>query len=167
MKKIFVNNQIRAKEVRVIDENGKQLGIMPLEEAINIAKEHNLDLIQVTEKLYPPVCKIFDFGKYQYQQQKKEKELKPSGGKIKEIRLSFGISEHDLQTKANSAEKFLKKGDIVRVEIRLKGREKAHFDLAEEKIKKFIEMLDNLIPIKMEKGIKKTPQGFSVIIFKK
>ncbi len=139
---------------------------MDLYQAIKIAQEHNLDLIQVTDKLIPPVCKIADYGKYLYQQQKKEKSSKPKGGEIKGIRLTFGISDHDLEIKAHLAEKFLKKGDIVKIEMRLKGREKALRGFAEEKIKKFIELLEKLIPIKIGGELKKEFQGLTMIISK-
>ncbi len=167
MKRIFVNNQIRAKEVRVIDETGKQAGIMDLDRAIQIARQRNLDLIQVTDKVEPPVCKITDYGKYLYQLQKKEKAVKPKGGELKGIRLTFGISEHDLEIRANLAEKFLKKGDKIKIEMRLKGREKALQGFAREKIKKFIGILEKLIPIKIEREVKREFGGLTLIISKK
>jgi len=150
----------------VVDETGKQLGIFDLERALQLAKERNLDLVQVTEKVMPPVCKITDYGKYLYWQEKKERGAK-RGGEIKGIRISFGISLHDLETKANLAEKFLKKGDKIRLEMRLKGRENLFSNLAKEKITKFLETLENLIPIKIERELKREPRGFSMIIGKK
>lgn len=167
MKRIFINNQIRAKTVRVIDETGKQLGIMDLLQALQIAQERNLDLIQVTEKVEPPVCKITDYGKYLYQLQKKEKAVKHKGGKVKGIRLTFGISEHDLEIRANLAERFLKKGDKIKVGMPLRGRQKALQGFAREKIKKFIEILEKLIPIKIERELKKEFGGLTMIISKK
>ena len=104
--KIPINNFIRAKEVRVVDETGKQLGVMPLAEALSISGAKNLDLIQVTEKVEPPVCKMGNLGKYLYQLQKKERKIKPTGGDLKEVQISFKISLHDLETKAKNAEKF-------------------------------------------------------------
>ena len=101
--------------MKVIDETGKQLGVMSLDEALRQARDRNLDLIQVTEKVVPPICKIMDHGKYLYQWQKKEKKIKPRGGELKNIRLTFGISDHDMQTKAGQADKFLKAGDKVRI----------------------------------------------------
>jgi translation initiation factor IF-3 len=167
LKKVFINNQIKADKIRLIDEKGTQIGIVSIEEGLKIAKERGLDLIQVTDKVFPPVCKIADYGKYLYQQQKREKSGKSSGSEMKTIRLGLGISSHDLETKVFSAEKFLKHGNTVKIEMQLKGREKAHSDFAEEKIKKFIENLEKLIPIKIESGIKKNPQGLTVIIIKK
>jgi len=162
-----MNYQIRAKEVRLIDDTGSQLGILPLEEALSKAKEKGLELIQVTEKVSPPVCKIMDYGKYLYSQKKKEKQAKHHhSGELKGIRLTFGISEHDLETRANQAQKFLKKGSKVRVEMKLKGREKAHQDFAKEKIQKFVEAVQKEIPVKIERDMKKQPRGITMIIAK-
>ena len=166
MKKPAVNNRIRAKEVRLIDESGNQIGVVSLEKALNLSKEKNLDLIQVTAKVDPPVCKIGDYGKYLYQLKKKESSSKQKKSETKGIRLSFKISEHDMQTRMKQAEKFLKKGDKIKIELRLRGREKAHQDMAREKIKKFVEELNNLIPVKTEREIKKEPRGLVTIISK-
>ncbi len=134
---------------------------------MRLARENNLDLIQVTEKTEPPVCKITDYGKYLYQQKKKEKVAKTSAGELKGIRLTFKISEHDLETRAKQTEKFLKKGNKVRIEMKLKGRERAFQDFAKEKIMKFIEILQRSIPVKVEKEIQKKPRGLTTIISKK
>ena len=168
IKRLPVNIQIRAKEVRVIDETGKQLGVMDLEKALQLAKERNLDLIQVTEKVDPPVCKILDYGKYLYQLKKKEKiaAKKQKGGELKGVRLGFSISQHDLEVRARQAEKFLKEGNKVRIEMILRGREKALGDFAKEKINKFLEILKDLIPYKIERELKKEPRGFTMIISK-
>lgn len=166
--RLILNNQIRALEVRVIDETGKQLGVIRTEEALTLARTKNMDLIQVTEKVNPPVCKIMDRGKYLYSLQKKEKGMKAKhGGEIKGIRLTFNISTHDLETRAHQAEKFLKEGDAIRVELRLRGREKALSNFAKEKISKFLEILSNIIPVKAEGQLKKEPRGFSIIVSKK
>jgi len=138
---------------------------MELPKAVQIAREHNLDLIQVTDKVTPPVCRLGDYGKYLYQQQKKEKSVKHhKAGGLKGIRLTFGISDHDLETRVNLAEKFLKKGDKIRIEMRLRGREKAHQQFAREKIKRFVGILEKLIPIKTEKELKRAPRGLTMII---
>lgn len=153
--------------MRLIDENGRQIGILKLEEALKIARERNLDLVQVTEKVEPPVCKIMDFGKYQYLKEKKEREAKKhQRGEQKGIRLGYNISLHDLEIRAKQAEKFLKKGDRVKIEMRLKGREKTLEDFAKEKIKKFLEILENLVPIKIERELKKEAGGLTMIISK-
>lgn len=166
-KKLLVNKQIRAREVRLIDETGKQLGVVPFEEAARLAIERRLDLIQVTEKLDPPVCKLGDYGKYLYQEEKKEKAAhKHKGGELKGIRLTFNISLHDLETRVHQTEKFLNRGDRVRIELPLRGREKALQDFAREKIEKFLEILKETVPIKIEKELKREPRGFTMIISK-
>jgi translation initiation factor IF-3 len=167
-KKPLVNNQIKAPQVRVIDEAGKQLGIFPLETALQMAKERNLDLIQVTEKATPAVCKIMDYGKYLYWLKKKERAAKLSrAGQLKGIRLGFNISLHDLEIRARQAEKFLKKGNKVKIEMILRGREKKFEDFTKGKINQFLEILEKLIPIKIEKELKKESRGFTMIIAKK
>lgn len=166
-KRIFINNQIRANEVRLIDETGKQLGIVPLLKALEQAKEKNLDLIQVTEKVEPPVCKFGDYGKYIYQLGKKERQIKKqTGGELKEIRLTFNISTHDMETRAKQASKFLLRGDRVRLTVRLRGREKAMGKFTQEKIEQFLEITRKFIPIKIERGVQMEPRGLSMIINK-
>lgn len=135
-------------------------------EALKMAEERNLDLIQVTEKVEPPVCKIGDYGKYLYWLSKKEKGIKRSS-EVKGVRLGFNISLHDLETRAYQAEKFLKEGNKVKIEMPLKGREKALGDFAKEKMNQFLAILEKLIPIKIERELKKEPRGFTVIISKK
>jgi translation initiation factor IF-3 len=163
----LVNNQIRAQKIRFIDETGKQMGIIPLTEALEIAKERNLDLIQVTEKVEPPVCKLGDYGKYSYLKEKKEKTThKQKGGELKGIRISFNISSHDMETRIKLAKKFLDQGNRIRIELPLKGREKAHGDFAKEKINKFLENLKESMSIKIEKELKREPRGFTIIISK-
>lgn len=152
----------------MIDETGRQIGIFPLEEALQMAQERNLDLIQVTEKVEPPVCKIMDYGKYLYALEKKERQARlKKAGEIKGIRLGFNISLHDLEIRANQAEKFLKKGNKIKIGMFLRGREKAHEGLAKEKIKQFLETLGKLIEIKIERELKKEPRGLTMIISKK
>ena len=164
----LVNNRIRAREVRLIDETGKQLGVLALEKALQIAGERGFDLIQVTEKIEPPVCKLMDYGKYLYQLEKKEKSAKHhKTGLLKGVRLTFAISEHDLEVRVHQAEKFLKEGNKVRIEMQLKGRQKAHQDFAREKIKKFLEILEKSMPIKIERELKKEFRGLTMIIAKK
>ena len=168
MNKILVNNFIRSKEVRVVDETGAQLGVMNIFDAIDLAKSKGLDLIQVTEKVEPPVCRIANYGKYLYQQQKKDKKIgHPKGGKLKEIRLTFGISPHDMETRARQAEKFLNEGNKVKINMALRGREKAMGHFATDKVKKFLDQLNSIIPIKTERDLKREPHGFAMIISKK
>jgi translation initiation factor IF-3 len=140
---------------------------MNLEEALQKAKERNLDLIQVTEKVMPPVCKIADYGKYLYREEKKNKlAKKQEKGELKGIRLSFNISLHDLETRARQAEKFLNRGDKVKIELPLRGRERALQDFAKEKIGKFLEILENTVPVKIERKLKREARGLTVILSK-
>ena len=143
------------------------MGIVGLTEALRLARERNLDLIQVTEKVIPPVCKIGDYGKYLYWQEKKQKEIrKQKGGQIKGIRLSFGISLHDLEIRARQAEKFLNEGNKVLIEMVLRGREKALAQVAKGKVSQFLEILNKAVPVKAETDLKRGPRGFTMIISK-
>ena len=139
----MINEQIRDKEIRLIGENGEQLGIMSARDAMKMAKEAELDLVKIAPAAKPPVCKIIDYGKYRYEQARKEKEAKKKQKTIavKEIRLRPGIESNDLNTKANNAIKFLKKGDKVKVELRFRGRELGHKDIGKEVMLKFIEIV--------------------------
>ena len=121
-----INEEIRDKEVRVIDTDGTMLGVMPTAKALELATEKKLDLVNISPNAKPPVCKILDYGKYRYELQKKEKEAKKKQKvtQVKEIRLSTFIEEHDVKVKANTASKFLKDGDKVKVSLRFRGREK-------------------------------------------
>ena len=162
-----INNFIKAKEVRVISETGEQLGIMDVFSAIDLAKSKSLDLIQVTEKVDPPVCRIGDYGKYLYSLQKKERKAKiKTKTELKEVRLGFNISPHDIETKAKQSEDFLKDGDKVKVSMVLKGREKAMGEYAKNKNLLFLETVDKLTPIKIERELKREPRGFTLIISK-
>ncbi|MBX6395822.1 MAG: translation initiation factor IF-3, partial [Alicyclobacillaceae bacterium] len=120
-----VNEQIRAREVRLIDVDGSQLGIVPLREALRIAGEKNLDLVNVAPTAKPPVCRIMDYGKYKYEQSKREKEARRNQKivSIKEVRLTPNIEEHDFQTKLRSVIRFLEQGDKVKATVRFRGRE--------------------------------------------
>lgn len=142
---------------------------MAIEEAFRLAEERHLDLIQVTEKVEPPVCRLGDLGKYLYWQEKKQKDQgrqKQKGGRVKGIRLSFAISDHDLNLRIKRAKTFLEQGNKVLLEMRLRGREKALHGFARGKTDKFLESLNQLIPIKVEGGLKKGPRGFALIITK-
>ncbi len=125
---VQINEEIRDREVRVVMDGGEQLGIMSSKEAFKIAVEKNLDLVKIAPQAKPPVCKIMDYGKYRFEQSKREKEAKKNQKvvEIKEIRLSLKIDTHDFETKANQAKKFLKAGNKVKVSIRFRGREMAH-----------------------------------------
>ena len=125
---LFINEQIRDKEVRVIGEEGEQLGVMPTKESLKLAEEAGVDLVKIAPTAKPPVCKIVDYGKFKYEQTRKEKEAKKKQKtvEIKEIRLSHNIDTNDLNTKINAARKFISKGDRVKITLRFRGREMAH-----------------------------------------
>jgi len=138
-----INEEIRDKELRVIDSDGTQLGIMTLEDAMNLAIEKKLDLVNIAPTAKPPVCKILDYGKYRYELQKKEKEAKKKQKitQVKEIRLSTFIEEHDLAVKASNAAKFLKEGDKVKVSLRFKGREKDYSSKGQAVMTRFVDII--------------------------
>lgn len=161
-KELEINNQIRDKEVRVIDADGGQLGVIDTREAIRLAEERDLDLVKVAPQAKPPVCKILDYGKYRFEQQKKDKEAKKNQKvvDIKEIRLSPNIDTNDFETKVGHAKKFLKAGDKVKVTIRFRGREMAHSALGLEVQKKFAASIPDAV-------VEKPPklEGRSMIMF--
>ncbi|MBN8048595.1 MULTISPECIES: translation initiation factor IF-3 [Paraclostridium] len=142
-KELAINDEIRDKEIRVLSETGEQLGIMTSRDAQLMANEKNLDLVKISPNANPPVCKLMDYGKYKYEQSRKEKESKKKQKvvTVKEVRLRPGIEENDINTKANNAIKFLKKGDKVKVELRFRGRELGHKDLGKQVMLKFIDLV--------------------------
>mgnify|MGYP001019282143 CR=1 FL=1 len=127
-----INSRIRARDVRVISPEGEQLGIMSIRDALRAAQERELDLVEVAPNARPPVCRIMDYGKYKYEQTKRQKEARKKQKivSIKEVRMSPKIDEHDFQVKAKNAERFLKDGNKVKVSVRFRGREVVHSDLA-------------------------------------
>lgn len=137
---------------------------MPPIKALEIAKEKMLDLVEISPKAVPPVCKIMDFGKYQYQKSREERQNKAKQRKvdIKGIRIGVRTDDHDLNFKKDQAEKFLKKGHKIKLEIVMRGREKAHQDLARKNLVDFLKTIS--IPYKLEQEIKRFPGGFNVII---
>ena len=137
---------IRDREVRVITESGEQLGIMTAAEALRIAEDRDLDLVKIAPQSKPPVCKIMDYGKYKFEQQKRLKEAKKNQHQIdiKEVQLSLNIDTHDIETKAKNARKFLEKGARVKVSIRFRGREMAHPERGLELMARFAEMCADL-----------------------
>jgi translation initiation factor IF-3 len=147
----------------LISTEGKQIGILTLKEAIEIAEKNNTGLILISDKVDPPVVKLGDYQKYLYQLKRKQK--KEGGAELKEIRISFQEAEGDLKRKAKQIEEFLQEGHQVRIRMILKGRQLLHVDLAEEKIKKFLEMIE--IPIKLTSEIKKQENNLIVNISKK
>ena len=143
---LMINEQIRDKEVRVVSETGEQLGIMSAKDAQKLADEQGVDLIKIAPTAKPPVCKIMDYGKFRYEQTRREKEAKKKQRTIdvKEVRLSPNIDDNDLNTKANMARKFLTKGDKVKVTLRFRGRELAHTDNGKAILNSFAEMLSDV-----------------------
>ncbi len=143
---LMINEQIRDKEVRLIGENGEQLGVMSAREAQKLAEEAGLDLVKIAPTAKPPVCKIVDYGKFRYEQARKEKEAKKKQKVIdvKEIRLSPNIDTNDLNTKVNAAKKFLTKGDKVKVTLRFRGREMAHMNSSKHILDDFAASLSDV-----------------------
>jgi translation initiation factor IF-3 len=150
--------------MRLVDEQGQQLGVFTKDQALSMAQEKGIDLILITDKTTPVICKLIDYGKYLYQLKKGEKKTKTS--QVKGIRLNFNISLHDMETKAKQSKKFLDGGDRVRVDMILRGRQKAFNELATEKINKFVEIVSSYIAIETDQGLKKDPRGLSLIIKK-
>ncbi len=144
-----VNEKIRAREVRLIDVNGEQLGVKSRNEALDIAAKANLDLVMVAPNAKPPVCRIMDYGKYRYEQQKKEKEARKNQTiiKLKEVRLSPGIEEHDFNTKLRNARKFLTKGDKVKASVRFRGRAITHKELGQKVLERLAEECQDVATI--------------------
>lgn len=138
-KELAINEGIRFKEVRVIDADGSQLGILPIEKALDAAYAKDLDLVNISPNATPPVCKIMDYGKYRFEQAKREKEAKKNQKtfEIKEIRLGLSIDTHDFETKGNHAIRFLKDGDKVKVSIRFRGRELGHPEIGYDTMERF------------------------------
>ena len=149
-----INFRIRAREIRVVDHNGNQLGVMSVEEGLKKAQEVGLDLVEVAPKAEPPVCRIIDYSKFRYEQEKREKEARKKQKviHIKELRFGPKIEEHDYQTKLHALEKFLQRGDRVKVTMRFRGRQMAHIDLG----RKVLDRLSSDISAVGE--VEKTPE---------
>jgi len=164
--RVRINQWIRLSPVRVIDEKGQNLGIVETDKALELAREKGLDLIEIAPNVRPPVCRIMDHGKYQYQKSKEEKQQKTKQKRIevKGIRISLRISQHDLETKAKQANKFLDQGHKVRIEMILRGREKGLFEMAREKLNEFIKLISP--EVKVEQEIKRNPRGLTVGVTK-
>jgi translation initiation factor IF-3 len=159
----MINEQIRDKEVRLVGEEGEQLGVVSSKDALKMAKDAGLDLVKIAPKAQPPVCKIIDYGKYRYELARKEKEAKKKQKtvEIKEVRLSPNIDTNDLNTKVGMARKFIAKGDKVKVTLRFRGRELAHVNQSKGILDEFAEQLADIAII--EKPAKF--EGRSMIMF--
>ena len=141
----MINEQIRCKEVRVIGEEGQQLGVMSPKDAMKLAREAEVDLVKIAPSAKPPVCKLVDYGnKYELVRKEKEAKKKQRTIEVKEVRLSPNIDVNDLNTKCNSARKFIEKGDKVKVSLRFRGREMAHIDSSKHILEDFAEKLSDI-----------------------
>ena len=163
----MINGQIRDKEVRVIGENGEQLGIMSSREAMKLAQEAELDLVKIAPAAKPPVCKIIDYGKYRYELARKEKEAKKKQKtvEVKEVRLSPNIETNDLNTKVNNAKKFISKGNKVKVTLRFRGREMAHMQQSKHILDDFAKLLEDVAVV--EKPAKLEGRSMSMVLTEK
>ena len=146
IKELQINEEIRDKEVRVISDSGEQLGIMSAAQALKLAESMNLDLVKFAPQAKPPVCKIVDYGKYRFEQNKREKEAKKNQRtiEIKEIRLSLNIDTHDFETKVGHAKRFLEEGNKVKVSIRFRGREMTHPDIGVKTMERFAQACEEI-----------------------
>lgn len=142
---IMVNEMVRDKEVRLIDVDGKMIGIMSSKEAQKIANSKNLDLVKIAPKANPPVCKVMDYGKYMFEQAKREKEAKKNQKviSVKEVRLSASIEDHDFEVKVKNAIRFLRSGDKVKVTIKFRGREMNYTSLGEKVLERFAKAVED------------------------
>lgn len=167
MNKVRINNQIKAREVRVVDEKGENLGVLPLEKALAIAFEKNLDLIEVAPEVSPPVTRILSFDKYRYQQKKEERKKKrqQKSKEMKRVRITPRAAKNDLEIKAKRASGFLESGHRVEVNIFLRGREKANKDFAKKKLIEFLEMIE--VPHETAAEPRYAGRGFVVQVAKK
>ena len=163
----MINEQIKDKEIRLIGEDGEQLGIMSAKEAMKLAKEADLDLVKIAPTAKPPVCKIINYGKYRYELARKEKEAKKKQKivDIKEVRLSPNIETNDLNTKVNMARKFITKGDKVKVTLRFRGREMAHMNSSKHILDDFAEMLADVATV--EKPAKLEGKSIMMVLTEK
>ncbi|MDD3223011.1 MAG: translation initiation factor IF-3 [Clostridia bacterium] len=159
----MINEQIRDKEVRLVGEDGEQLGVVPAKEALRLAHEANLDLVKVAPQAKPPVCKIIDYGKYRYEMARKDKEARKKQKviDIKEIRFSPNIDVNDLNTKMNHARKFLSSGNRVKVSVRFRGREMAHTATGRVILEQFAEKLSDIAVIDKPAKL----EGRSMVMF--
>ena len=160
---LMINDQIRDKEVRLIGEDGEQLGVMPARDALQMAKDAELDLVKIAPTAKPPVCKIIDYGKYRYELARKEKEAKKKQKviEVKEVRLSPNIDTNDLSTKMGAARKFLEKGDKVKVTLRFRGREMAHMSKSRYILEDFAKELADIAVIDKPSKV----EGRSMVMF--
>ena len=163
----MINEQIRDREIRLIGSNGEQLGIMSAREAMKLAEEAELDLVKIAPNAVPPVCKIMDYGKFRFEQLKKEKEAKKKQKtvEVKEIRLSPNIDTNDLNTKVNAAKKFISKGNKVKITLRFRGREMAHIAQSKHILDDFAKEVEEVAVV--EKAPKQEGRSISMVLAEK
>lgn len=170
-KKFLANYQITVPEVFVIDENGESLGVMPTAEAVRLAEEAELDLVEVNPNENPPVTKILDYGQFRYQVEKKMQQQKAKQKKIdiKEVRLSIRIGDHDFNTRVDQGNKFLLKGNKLKITVTIKGRERQHPEKAEETLDRYLKNLEALngAPFVIEEPLTKMNRRFSITVVNK
>ena len=161
---LFINEQIRDREVRVIGADGEQLGVMPTREAMKLAEEAGVDLVKIAPTAKPPVCKIVDYGKFKYEQARKDKEAKKKQKivEVKEVRLSPNIDTNDLNTKVNNAKKFILKGNKVKVTLRFRGREMAHVQQSKHILDDFYKLVGDIAVV--EKPAKLEGRNMSMVL---
>ena len=159
----MINEQIRDREIRLIGENGEQLGIMSAREAMKRAQEAELDLVKIAPTAKPPVCKIIDYGKYRYEMARKEKEAKKKQKiiEVKEVRLSPNIDSNDLSTKINAARKVIQKGNKVKITLRFRGREMAHMNASRHILDDFAKELADIAVVEKPSKV----EGRSIVMF--
>lgn len=168
VQKFRMNEKIQSPEVRVIDDEGKPLGVLPTDQAIAIARSKELDLVEVSPKAEPPVCKILDYGQFKYQKEKEARKQKAQSNEVevKGIRLTFRIGAHDFDVRLAQAKKFLDRGDKVKVELPLRGREKANKEVADEVVNRFLENLKAQYNLRLEQPVTYQGGRISAIITK-
>ncbi len=160
----MLNDEIREPEVRLISENGEQLGIMSGEEALRIAEERDMDLVLISPQAKPPVCRIMDYGKFRFEQTKKEKEARKNQHtiEVKEIRMSPGIGDNDFNTKLKNGQKFLSEGNRLKVTVRFRGREMAHTNIGEQLLTSFAAQCSEIAT--MDKNPKLEGRNMSIFL---
>lgn len=149
IKELEINEQIRDSKVRLIDQNGDQIGVCDIEKALDLAHEQDLDLVKVSPNAKPPVCRILDYGKYRYEMQKREKEAKKNQKviKVREMKMTPNIEEHDMSVKADKVKEFLNDGDKVKISVRFRGREMGHTEKGVDVLEQFFEKIEDLAVI--------------------
>lgn len=166
LKRLRINNQIRAPEVQVIDEGGKQLGIMKTFDALKLAREKEFDLAEVGPNMQPPIAKIMDYGKYIYRKERHEKKSNPKQKEQerKTVRIGFKTGTHDLEFKAKKIEEFLNEGHMIKIELTLRGREKTLAQLGKERLNNFIKFIKKEFTV--QEAVKRSPFGWTITIKK-